>query len=129
MTSSYADILERIKAALDAARAVFANFTPGAIETEYKIGHDPVTEADRALDAVLRQNLLREGEGWLSRRPPTIPRVSTKNGSGSSILSMARGNSFRAFPSSVSRSASPRTASPWPEESTIRLPKKRSLGP
>lgn len=67
MTSSaYADILQRIEAALDAARPVFARFTPGAIETEYKIGHDPVTEADRAVDAVLRQNLLRDGEGWLS---------------------------------------------------------------
>jgi myo-inositol-1(or 4)-monophosphatase len=66
MTSAYSDILARIEAALEAARTVFARFTPGAIETEYKIGHDPVTEADRALDAVLRQNLLRDGEGWLS---------------------------------------------------------------
>ncbi len=66
MTSAYSDILARIEAALDAARTVFARFTPGAIETEYKIGHDPVTEADRAVDAVLRQNLLRDGEGWLS---------------------------------------------------------------
>lgn len=68
MTSSYSydDILQRIAAALDAARTVFARFTPGAIETEYKIGHDPVTEADRAVDAVLRQSLLRDGEGWLS---------------------------------------------------------------
>jgi myo-inositol-1(or 4)-monophosphatase len=65
-SSAYADILERISAALEAARTVFARFTPGAIETEYKIGHDPVTEADRAIDAVLRQNLLRDGEGWLS---------------------------------------------------------------
>ena len=66
MTSSYADILQRIQAALDAAREVFARFTPGAVATEYKAGHDPVTEADRAVDAVLRQNLLRDGEGWLS---------------------------------------------------------------
>jgi myo-inositol-1(or 4)-monophosphatase len=65
-TSAYADILDRIQAALDAAREVFARFTPGAVATEYKAGHDPVTEADRAIDAVLRQNLLREGEGWLS---------------------------------------------------------------
>src|SRR5271166_5076988 len=65
-TSAYADILDRIAAALEAARTVFARFTPGAIETEYKIGHDPVTEADRAVDAVLRQTLLRDGEGWLS---------------------------------------------------------------
>src|SRR5579863_8657838 len=65
-SSTYADILYRIEAAIEAARTVFARFTPGAIETEYKIGHDPVTEADRAVDAVLRENLLRDGEGWLS---------------------------------------------------------------
>jgi len=63
---SYSEILRRIQAALDAAGTVFARYTPGAIETEYKIGHDPVTEADRAVDALLRQNLLRDGEGWLS---------------------------------------------------------------
>jgi myo-inositol-1(or 4)-monophosphatase len=66
MNSKYSDILARIEAALEAARGVFARFTPGAIETEYKIGHDPVTEADRAVDAAMRQILLREGEGWLS---------------------------------------------------------------
>src|SRR6201987_1932246 len=65
-SSVYADILKRIEAALDAARVVFGRFRLGPIETEYKIGHDPVTEADRAVDEVLRQNLLREGEGWLS---------------------------------------------------------------
>jgi myo-inositol-1(or 4)-monophosphatase len=72
-SSSYAPILERIQAALEASRAVFARFTPGAIETEYKIGHDPVTEADRALDAVLRKELLREGEGWLSEESVDDP--------------------------------------------------------
>lgn len=72
-SSRYADILQRIQAALDAARVVFERFTPGAIETEYKIGHDPVTEADRAVDAVLRQNLLREGEGWLSEETADNP--------------------------------------------------------
>ena len=73
MTSAYSDILARIEAALDAARTVFARFTPGAVETEYKAGHDPVTEADRAVDAVLRQNLLREGEGWLSEETADNP--------------------------------------------------------
>ena len=72
-SSHYADIVQRIEAALDAARAVFARFTPGAIETEYKIGHDPVTEADRAVDAVLRQNLLRDDEGWLSEETADHP--------------------------------------------------------
>ncbi len=73
MTSSYADILQRIQAALDAAREAFARFTPGAVATEYKAGHDPVTEADRAVDAVLRQNLLRDGEGWLSEETADSP--------------------------------------------------------
>jgi len=58
---------------LDAARTVFARFTPGAIESEYKAEHDPVTEADRAVDAVLRQNLLRDGEGWLSEETADNP--------------------------------------------------------
>src|ERR1700690_1714579 len=66
-SNSYAQILERIHSALEASRRVFARFTPGAIEGEYKIGHDPVTEADRALDVVLRKELLRDGEGWLSQ--------------------------------------------------------------
>ena len=65
-TDSYAEILSRIQSALRAAQTVFSRFTPGAIEAEYKAGHDPVTEADRALDTVLRKELLREGEGWLS---------------------------------------------------------------
>jgi myo-inositol-1(or 4)-monophosphatase len=73
MNSKYAPILQRIHAALEASRAVFARFTPGAIETEFKIGHDPVTEADRALDAVLRKELLREGEGWLSEESVDDP--------------------------------------------------------
>jgi myo-inositol-1(or 4)-monophosphatase len=72
-STSYAPILERIHSAIQASRAVFARFTPGAIETEYKIGHDPVTEADRALDAVLRKELLREGEGWLSEESVDDP--------------------------------------------------------
>lgn len=66
MTNSYADILQRIQAGLEAARAVLCRFTPGAIEAEYKAGHDPVTEADKTVDAVLHKNLLRDGEGWLS---------------------------------------------------------------
>ena len=60
------EILPRIQNALEAARVVFGRFTAGAIEAEYKVGHDPVTEADKAVDALLRRELLREGEGWLS---------------------------------------------------------------
>ncbi|HLB89479.1 MAG TPA: 3'(2'),5'-bisphosphate nucleotidase CysQ [Terriglobales bacterium] len=63
---SQAEALRRIEGALEAARAVLARFTAGAIAAEYKAGHDPVTEADRRVDAVLRRELLHEGEGWLS---------------------------------------------------------------
>jgi myo-inositol-1(or 4)-monophosphatase len=66
MSSSYTEILDRIASALAASREVFSRFPPGAIDAEYKAGHDPVTEADRALDVLLRKNLLRDGEGWLS---------------------------------------------------------------
>jgi myo-inositol-1(or 4)-monophosphatase len=65
-SSNTQEILERIHAGLEAARAVLNRFTPGAIEAEYKVGHDPVTEADRAVDEVLRKNLIRGDEGWLS---------------------------------------------------------------
>jgi len=65
-SSRYSDILRRIEAAIESAQRVFAGFTPGEIEAEYKSGHDPVTEACRAVDAALRKQLLREGEGWLS---------------------------------------------------------------
>src|SRR5882672_11625933 len=63
---SHAETLQRMQSALEAARQVFTRFTSGAIEAEYKAGHDPVTEADKSVDAVLRKQLLREGEGWLS---------------------------------------------------------------
>jgi myo-inositol-1(or 4)-monophosphatase len=66
MTASHTEILERIQSALDAARIIFQRFTLGAIQAEYKAGHDPVTEADRIVDSFLRRELLRDGEGWLS---------------------------------------------------------------
>ncbi|MGH9504485.1 MAG: 3'(2'),5'-bisphosphate nucleotidase CysQ [Terriglobales bacterium] len=64
--NSPAETLERIQSALESARQIFTRFTLGAIEAEYKAGHDPVTEADKAVDAALRQELLRPDEGWLS---------------------------------------------------------------
>ena len=65
MTAS-GEVIARIHAALEEARAVLNRYTPGAIEAQFKVGSDPVTEADRAVDAVLKKNLLRENEGWLS---------------------------------------------------------------
>lgn len=66
ITSSSEETLRRIQTALEAAGEVFRRFTPGEIEAEYKVGHDPVTEVDRQIDTVLRRELLREQEGWLS---------------------------------------------------------------
>ena len=73
-SSSYADILQRIQAALGRCpRCLRRVSLPARLQTEYKVGHDPVTEADRAVDAVLRQNLLRDGEGWLSEESVDDP--------------------------------------------------------
>lgn len=71
--TSTSETLQRIQSALEAAREVLNRYTPGAIAAEYKIGHDPVTEADKAVDAVLRRNLLREDEGWLSEESVDDP--------------------------------------------------------
>jgi myo-inositol-1(or 4)-monophosphatase len=60
------EILKRIKNALEAAVESISSFIPGAVATEFKVGDDPVTEADRTANRVLRQALIRDGEGWLS---------------------------------------------------------------
>jgi len=60
------DVLRRIEEALDAAAEAVAVFIPGQTHAEYKAGHDPVTEADRTANRVLREILVRHGEGWLS---------------------------------------------------------------
>lgn len=60
-------ILERIAEALEAAGAALASFVPGAVACSQKSsGRGPVTDADHAVNRVLRKILLREGEGWLS---------------------------------------------------------------
>lgn len=60
------DDLERIRGALEEASAVLRRYTPGDIEARRKVGDDPVTEADLAVDALLRRLLPQDGEGWLS---------------------------------------------------------------
>jgi len=66
---------------------VLNRFTPGAIETEYKVGHDPVTEADpRGSTTFCARTLLRSGEGLaLGRDRGTILLGSTNSACGSSI--------------------------------------------
>jgi myo-inositol-1(or 4)-monophosphatase len=59
--------LARIEAALTAAAEAVRPYTPGdvAFETKDERG-DPLTEADLAVDEVLRAILPSKGEGWLS---------------------------------------------------------------
>jgi len=58
--------VDRIKAGLDLAAAILTSFSSGKFRVQYKNGHDPVTEADRAVNEMLREFLVREGEGWFS---------------------------------------------------------------
>ncbi|MEP7011993.1 MAG: 3'(2'),5'-bisphosphate nucleotidase CysQ [Acidobacteriota bacterium] len=62
----YGEELARIEAALAKARELLARFTPGAVDAQKKSGGDPVTEADTAVDALLKEMLPQNGEGWLS---------------------------------------------------------------
>lgn len=60
------DELERIRNAVQEAVTAISTFVPGAVEADQKpLGRGPITEADSAADRVLRDVLLREGEGWL----------------------------------------------------------------
>ncbi len=57
----------RIREGLVAAAAAVRPFTPGAVAFERKdVRGDPVTAADHAANAVLRDILPQPGEGWLS---------------------------------------------------------------
>jgi len=60
------DDLDRIRRALDTAGPLLREFTKRDLEVERKEGGDPVTEADTRVDTVLREQLWRDGEGWLS---------------------------------------------------------------
>ena len=60
------ETLHRIEEALQAAVSAVAHFIPGSVKADYKPGQDPVTEADRVSNEVLRKILVRDGEGWLS---------------------------------------------------------------
>lgn len=65
--SSSLETLGRIRQALAEAVTAISKFVPGAVEAEQKSGgRGPVTEADRVSNCVLRECLLRDGEGWLS---------------------------------------------------------------
>jgi myo-inositol-1(or 4)-monophosphatase len=72
------DVVRRIDEALEAAAQAVSGFVPGATKAEYKSGRDPVTEADHAANRVLREILVREGEGWLSEESADDPSRLTR---------------------------------------------------
>ncbi len=65
--------LHRIENALLQAQDVALRYTPGRVESSFKSGDDPVTEADTEVDALLKRVLLRPGEGWLSEETADDP--------------------------------------------------------
>jgi myo-inositol-1(or 4)-monophosphatase len=68
--------LERIESALTLALDVARRYTPGAVEWEEKSAGgrwDPVTEADQAIDELLREHLPLPDEGWLSEETGDEP--------------------------------------------------------
>jgi myo-inositol-1(or 4)-monophosphatase len=59
-------VLRRIEEALNAAACSISPFLVGTPKMEFKSGRDPITEADRTANRILRGALLQDGEGWLS---------------------------------------------------------------
>ena len=61
------ETLGRIKEALEAAVRILARFpfVPGSVRVHHS-DRGPVTDADLAVNQVLQQILVRDGEGWLS---------------------------------------------------------------
>ena len=66
--------LQRIATALAAAGAVLERFVAGRTPHRTKAGGSPVSEADLAVDAVLRETLPSGAEGWLSEETVDDPR-------------------------------------------------------
>lgn len=73
MSFDLASDLERIQTAVDQARDLLLQFREEGFETTRKAGGDPVTEADVAVDRLLRDLLHRDGEGWLSEETADDP--------------------------------------------------------
>jgi myo-inositol-1(or 4)-monophosphatase len=68
-----ADLVRRIDDALEAAAQALSQFIPGQTQARFKTGDDPVTAADHAANCVLREVLVRDGEGWLSEESVDDP--------------------------------------------------------
>jgi myo-inositol-1(or 4)-monophosphatase len=71
--------VERIEVALRIAMELLRRFSATNVETDYKRGGDPVTEADRAANALLREMLVAKDEGWLSEETEdTVGRLAKR---------------------------------------------------
>ena len=73
MTTNPSDPLPRIERALAEAREALKQFTSGAVDADDKGGGDPVTEADRTVDTLLKELLPEGDEGWLSEETADDP--------------------------------------------------------
>ena len=62
--------LDRIRQALVRAAEVLGRYSPERIDVSYKASNSPVTEADLAVNDLLRRELPLAGEGWLSEESP-----------------------------------------------------------
>lgn len=58
--------LARILEALEAAKKVYRSRSADCVQVEWKSGGDPVTDAERTVNQLLFEMLVRDGEGWLS---------------------------------------------------------------
>jgi myo-inositol-1(or 4)-monophosphatase len=71
--------VERIEVALRIVMELLHRFSATNIETDFKSGGDPVTAADRAANALLREMLVGEEEGWLSEETEdTVDRLAKR---------------------------------------------------
>jgi myo-inositol-1(or 4)-monophosphatase len=59
-------VLKRIQEALSAAATSISHFLVELPKVEFKSSRNPITEADRTANRILREALLQNGEGWLS---------------------------------------------------------------
>lgn len=74
------EIVGRIKEALEKAVAALIPFVSGNVKADQKSDdRGPVTEADRAVNRVLHEALLRDGEGWLSEETIDDPERLNKS--------------------------------------------------
>jgi myo-inositol-1(or 4)-monophosphatase len=73
MAEDFARDLERITQALRRSGALLLDHLHRGVVVDYKSGDDPVTEADRAADALLHELLPSEGDGWLSEETRDDP--------------------------------------------------------